>query len=181
MSEARVRIGVTIEVGVRVGRAEAVHGVLAFVADVLRLPSLRKLVDKGVRENPWLTGLRVAGLDGDGRIAEELVFGIDWERHRLHLSQGRGLIDVPNGRSLVAGVSPDLLTALRLFKESCLRRELDVAYYVGHVDIPGRDAGAELGLGRAVALRYAGEPLATGVRTSELDEVSAAYNRYGPS
>lgn len=179
MSDVRVRVGVAVEAGIKVRRARAIHDVLAFALDVLRLQRLRHIVDKGVDENPWITRMRVVGLDGDGAIREELVFDIDWERHRIHMSQGRSEIEVPEARSLVAAVSPDLFTALRLFKESCVRSEYEVTCYFKHIDVDGLDVGGELGLGRPVTLRFAGERLCAQVPTGELDEVSTAYSRYG--
>lgn len=181
MSAVRARVAVQVETGVQVRRAEAIHGVLVFALDVLRLSRMRDVVDKGVRDNPWISSLTIVGFDGEDRVAEELLFEIDWETHRLHMSSGRDSVVVPHDRSLAATVSPDLLTALRLFKEACLRKELLVECYVARVPVPGRDTRAELGLGKGVTLRYAGAKLSARVGTGELDEMSGAYNRYGPT
>jgi len=181
VSGAGARVTVSVQAGVEVRRVDAIHGVLRFVIDVLRLGWLEATVEKGVRQNQWLTMLRIVGLDSEERIAEELVFAIDWDRHQLHMAQGRGTVAVPNGRSLVAFVSPDLLTALRLFKEACFRKELVVTCFAAHRDTPGGNASAELGLGGPVTLKYAGAKLQAPVGIGELDEVSGSYNRYGPT
>lgn len=181
MSGAKTSVVVSVAAGVRIGRAEAIYEILAFAFDVLRLRDFKRILHEGIRRRQWLGSVCVTGVQADGKIAEELTFAIDWDRHRVHVAEGRDIILVSDGRSVVAATSPELLTTLRLFKDSCRERGLTLDVYWRYRDSDAREQARAQGLSQAFDAVYAGPPMRAAIGMGELDEVSASYARYGAS
>lgn len=125
-------------------------------------------VEKGV-QNKWITRVSIFGLDARNLCKAELSLEIDWLRHEVHISQGRGMVatDAWGGDTAI-----ELQEALTVFTDFVAESKLSsswVVTYSSNVDVNMVDR--ELGFSRVNFPKWASSPDAQSrLRPKEIDE-----------
>lgn len=181
MSEINVNARTKVAVGVQVERVTAIARIIEFAAEVLRVESLKHYVDEGIRKRQWIAKIVFYYRNSDGEVERELELKIDWEKHQIHLANGKQAITIAKHSGVVADLAPEFGAALNAFKRLSDRQDAEIRYTLGHVATVNREVYMkELGLVDS-NLKYAGEQLRHSIEVRQLDELSIEERVYGKS
>jgi hypothetical protein len=112
----------------------------------------------------------IYGLDASGTAYIEFVLHIDWERHALHIGNGRRTVKID--QRWPGGAAPEVVAMTKLFNDYVESNGLRVQCRVTYREGLDRDAvNRELGGTRVKPVRWAGDRSPWKSAIDELDEL----------
>jgi hypothetical protein len=131
-------------------------------------------VVKGV-ENKWIDRVFLYGFDKNNRVNCELVIGIQWSRHEVHMTAGRLKVTTTGWTN---DTSIELQECLTLFNEyveaNSLRSECQVSYASHYSELEKSEFNRVLGFVPGTPPIWSAQSDGVTSKIPELDEVSVS-------
>lgn len=94
------------------------------------------IIEKGIIQNRWIEVIHIWGMDSNNDIVSEMLLRIDWERHEIHIQEGRNKIIYNESLKPVDNLSNQRLGTmvdiyLEIIKEKRLKTMLAITYING--------------------------------------------------
>jgi cold shock CspA family protein len=77
--------------------------------------SLGRIIEQGIVQNQWVEAIYLRGLTSEREICTEIVIRIDWDRHRIHIKEGKNEIEYNEQISPGANLSNKIDAIVEVF------------------------------------------------------------------
>lgn len=131
--------------------------------------TLNRVFDQGIRKG-YIKQIDIYGMDTSGYCRAQLRIQIDWQRHQIHIREGRDMLVVPGTWMEIGAIEIDELT--KLFREFVTDEQLETTwqfYWADWVDVAV--ARQELGTVEATPPTWRGRPTGMSTSVTQADEM----------
>ena len=137
--------------------------------DTINEDTLTRVFDQGL-EKKYIKQIDIYGLEKSGLCRAQLKIKIDWQKHQIHISEGRHMVKIPEKWLDNGAIEVDEMT--KLFREFVESENLETTWqFTFSNDVDIEKARKELGTSPATAPSWKGRIVGQSFEVSGADEM----------